>query len=174
METRQRNRVDAMADFREDMKALMATLGGDFDSRIAELKKLKKEIHNAQSSIATVAEANAIMAKAKAFDDSLQSAAEQAALNAGTEAKRLEDETKALAQREEAATKGLAKLTELEKKFVKEKELFAKDAADQTIALDKRALDLSRRESALEQETGAVAKLKVQLATRLEALSKVK
>ena len=174
MDTRQRNRADAMADFREDMKALMLTLSGDFDSRIAELKKLKKEIHNAQSSIATVAEANAIMAKAKAFDDSLQSAAEQAALNAGTEAKRLEDKSNEMAKRELELAKGLDNLAIAEKKFAKEKELLTKDAADQTIALDKRALDLSLRESALKQETEVIAKLKIQLAARLEALSKVK
>ena len=174
MDTRQRNRVDAMADFRDDMKAMMATLSGDFDSRIAELKKLKKEIADKKAVVATVEEANAIMAKARAFEDSLQSAAEQAALNAGTEAKRLEDLAKGQSKHTAELQAREAALAAAEKKFADGKELFTKDAAARALELDRRQDAITLRETELSTERALLAKTQATLTARLEALSKIK
>ena len=174
MEARQRNRVDAMADFRDDMKAMMATLSGDFDSRIAELKKLKKEIADKKGAATTAEEANAIMAKAKAFEQSLKKASEQAALTAGTEAKRLEDKSIDIVKREIALAKGIDDLAHAEKKFADGKELFTKDAAARVLELDKRQDAITLRETELSTERASLAKIQAALGARLEALNKIK
>lgn len=56
----ERNRADALADFRTEMATVVVALSGDFDKRIKELQALKKELGEHEQIVRTVEEAERI------------------------------------------------------------------------------------------------------------------
>ena len=170
MSNRERNRADAMAEFRKDVIAYVATANGEFDTRIDQLIKLKSEISTMEGAKRSVEEAARILREAKEFEAQIKIGAEQAALTAGFEAEKLSKESERLnsksldvAQRESALARGLDDLTRDRQRFDGEMA-----SGHESIARRQEELDTLRQQ--LSNERDEVIALKRDLNNRLEAL----
>lgn len=170
MDAKQRNRADAMASLREDVVAMIATMSGEFDARIKELRALKRELDASETARLTMEQAKELMDKAHVYDSSVKATAEEYH-------QKFEKMSEGLEARERALSAALADLGRREGALVSALEQATMDAqrfearsASASQALEERAIRLAKGEAELAAARVEVDSLKHDLNKRLDSL----
>lgn len=173
MRERERNRADAIADFRSEMAAVVATLTGDFDSRIKELQKLKKEVTEQERRVKTLKEAEQIKQEAGSY--SVKVRAEMDELRKSVEAREaalksyevdLRSTESRLRAREETLAHGVKELEKLTSEF-------NSHVIVMRASLTSREDAIAEKEKQVAAHLSEVADLRAKLSERLRALNAV-
>lgn len=170
---RERNRADAVAVFREDMLAVMATLGGEFDTRIRELTGLKKELDARSEAVRTVEEAAVIRTSAEEYAKALRDSANKreadvtkrdaATTHYEEDLRRREAQLK---QQTDALVHNAGELEQLEKDFTSYTTSMKSELAAREQVVKEKELKLAA-------EMAEVGDLRVKLNERVRALSEI-
>ena len=149
---------DALADLKTDPKkaALVLTIQGQFDDRIASLLQARKALEDAEKVRATLKEADKLLAEAKEYDKAVRDR-EQACIIREGAASAIEETAKAAlkrAEQSEADAESKAKIA-----------MIATDKANAAIAANNRELetviaDLNKQKEKLDADRAEVDRLR--------------
>lgn len=173
MRNRERNRVDAVADIREDMIAMLATLGGEFDSRIKQLQDLRKEIKARQAVELTLKQAEDIKTSAVKEAEQIRMQARDTLLDAQKRAAELEDKATQVTRLHREAVEKEKSVAEREAKLTAMREEWDKIKADAIENITARSKTIEQREAQLDKEIRETAETRRKLDERLKALGSV-
>jgi chromosome segregation ATPase len=167
---RERNRADAIASFRTEMLEVMATLGGEFDSRIKELQVRKKEIddyEDAKALIAKAVEVRTLLAQETAAAKAQAADILDQANNQLKTVTRQQGDLKSLATQLNSKDENLRLREATMEKTIAE---FSKTKADAEVSITARGNAIQQREAKIAADQAVVQTLKAQLSERLQKL----
>lgn len=168
-----RSRADAAAAFREDLLAMIATLGGEFDSRIKELQKLKREMDERNEARMTLEQAQHTLdaAAKQAADIRMEASLQLDRVNKQMEQfKEQQAKVTALAREAKAAQEDIAVR---EKALTAARSEFDRVKADALADLSRRGDEVSKREAAADKLMNELDDKRRRLDERLKQLGTI-
>jgi len=169
-DVRERNRADAIAKVREEMLGLMATLDGEFDSRIKDLNAARRAYEEAEGAANTKAQADELLASAKRYDAEVKKRAEEGIVKLGMMSAELDDRENKVRASLNDLEKREASLRESAAEFKSDVKESAEQMATKQRELEERERDLSKRSAVLADAEAENQRLRGILNERLEGL----
>jgi len=167
---RARNRADAIADLRDDVVDVMATLGGDFDKRIKELQVLRKELSEREQAAKTLEQATEIKREADEYSSKIRKEAESINNTADSRIEAADVRDLELRSREESLKSREGALMRNADELDKVSADFKVFEARTSSNLRARELVVEEREAKLAAQMSEISDLRAKLNERLRAL----